>query len=175
MRLAVAQRLVRRLCSRCRKPRELTEAEAVALGNPEAAGATVYEPAGCLYCANRGFVGRIGLFEMLPCRRGPLAAASPKGPTKGAIMPGDSPAQDPPPGRRCPGEDLLRPRHGPRGAGRRHRVVAGRLIGQSRKPERTKARKTRVTARVCSLPSRFFFRAFALSRFRDLFPPRSSM
>ena len=47
-------------------PRELTEAEAVALGNPQAAGATVYEPGGCLYCADRGFVGRIGLFEMMP-------------------------------------------------------------------------------------------------------------
>jgi type IV pilus assembly protein PilB len=66
IRLAVAQRLVRRLCPRCRQPRELTEAEAVALGNPQAVGATVYEPGGCLYCANRGFVGRIGLFEMMP-------------------------------------------------------------------------------------------------------------
>lgn len=26
----------------------------------------MFEPAGCMYCANRGFVGRIGLFEMLP-------------------------------------------------------------------------------------------------------------
>jgi type IV pilus assembly protein PilB len=66
IRLAVAQRLVRRLCPRCRQPRELIEAEAVALGNPQAAGATVYEPGGCLYCADRGFVGRIGLFEMMP-------------------------------------------------------------------------------------------------------------
>jgi type IV pilus assembly protein PilB len=66
LRLAVAQRLVRRLCTRCRTPRRLTEAEAAALGNPAAAGVTVYEPAGCMYCANRGFVGRVGLFEMLP-------------------------------------------------------------------------------------------------------------
>jgi type IV pilus assembly protein PilB len=66
MRLAVAQRLVRRLCGRCRTPRVLAEAEAAALGQPTAAGATVYEPAGCMYCASRGFVGRIGLFEMLP-------------------------------------------------------------------------------------------------------------
>ena len=66
MRLAVAQRLVRRLCPRCRQPRELTESEAVALGNPQAAGTTVYEPGGCLYCADRGFVGRLGLFELMP-------------------------------------------------------------------------------------------------------------
>jgi type II secretory ATPase GspE/PulE/Tfp pilus assembly ATPase PilB-like protein len=36
------------------------------LGHPDAAGTAVYDPAGCLYCANRGFVGRLGLFEMLP-------------------------------------------------------------------------------------------------------------
>ena len=60
MRLVVAQRLVRRLCARCRKPRELTECEAIALGNPQAAGTTVYDPAGCMYCADRGFVGRLG-------------------------------------------------------------------------------------------------------------------
>jgi len=66
LRLAVAQRLVRRLCPRCRKPRPLTEPEAAALGQPSAAGQTVYDPAGCMYCADRGFVGRIGLFEMLP-------------------------------------------------------------------------------------------------------------
>jgi general secretion pathway protein E len=66
VRLSVAQRLVRRLCARCRRPRKLTETEAAALGRKAKAGNTVYEPAGCLYCANRGFVGRIGLFEMLP-------------------------------------------------------------------------------------------------------------
>ena len=66
MRLAVAQRLVRRLCARCRKPRELSESEALAFGRPETAGSTVYDPGGCMYCADRGYVGRIGLFEMLP-------------------------------------------------------------------------------------------------------------
>ena len=66
LRLAVAQRLVRRLCPRCRKPRELTLPEAEALRHPEAAGATVYEAAGCLYCADRGHAGRLALFEMLP-------------------------------------------------------------------------------------------------------------
>jgi type IV pilus assembly protein PilB len=66
LRLAVAQRLVRRLCARCRRERELRPSEAAALGHPDAAGTAVYDPAGCLYCANRGFVGRLGLFEMLP-------------------------------------------------------------------------------------------------------------
>lgn len=66
LRLAVAQRLVRLLCSHCRRPRPLTERDAVALHAPDLAGQLIYEPAGCMYCANRGFVGRVGLFESLP-------------------------------------------------------------------------------------------------------------
>jgi type IV pilus assembly protein PilB len=66
LRLAVAQRLVRRLCPRCRKPRTLELTEAQALGRPGTAGQTVYEPAGCIYCADRGYIGRIALFELLP-------------------------------------------------------------------------------------------------------------
>ena len=65
LRLVVALRLVRRLCGNCRVPVELTEAEAAALGNPAAAGKTAYRPGGCIYCAGRGLIGRIGLFEML--------------------------------------------------------------------------------------------------------------
>ena len=41
LRLAVAQRLVRRLCPRCRKTRQLTPSEARALNNPEAAGRVI--------------------------------------------------------------------------------------------------------------------------------------
>ncbi|MEM6469825.1 MAG: ATPase, T2SS/T4P/T4SS family, partial [Planctomycetota bacterium] len=65
LRLAVAQRLVRRLCSKCHIPRPLTDAEAIALGHPEQAGATVYDASGCHFCANRGFIGRLGIFELL--------------------------------------------------------------------------------------------------------------
>lgn len=65
LRLSVAQRLVRRLCPHCRRPRALTSAEAAALGRPAMAGATVHESTGCLYCAGRGFSGRVGLFECL--------------------------------------------------------------------------------------------------------------
>ena len=66
LRLSVAQRLVRSLCSHCRKPHELTTSEAAALRRPELAGRTTFEPAGCMYCAGRGFTGRLGLFEMMP-------------------------------------------------------------------------------------------------------------
>ena len=63
LRLCVAQRLVRKLCEHCRRPVELTAAQAQTLGIPAAAGATVYEPGECFYCAGRGFSGRMGLFE----------------------------------------------------------------------------------------------------------------
>ncbi len=66
LRLSMAQRLVRRLCSHCRRPRELSMAEALVLGQSDLAGATVYEPQGCLVCAGRGTKGRIGLFELMP-------------------------------------------------------------------------------------------------------------
>ncbi|TWT89845.1 putative type II secretion system protein E [Pseudobythopirellula maris] len=66
LRLCVAQRLVRRLCQLCRKPHEMSEAEAAGLGRPELTGQLVYEPKGCATCQNRGYKGRLGLFEMLP-------------------------------------------------------------------------------------------------------------
>ena len=66
LRLAVAQRLVRSLCPRCRQPRPLTVAEANVLNQPALEGRSVFEPRGCVYCGGRGYMGRVGLFEMLP-------------------------------------------------------------------------------------------------------------
>jgi type II secretory ATPase GspE/PulE/Tfp pilus assembly ATPase PilB-like protein len=66
VRLCIAQRLARRLCRECRRPRRLTAAEAAAVGRPEAGNATVYEPKGCPKCNGRGYKGRVGLFELLP-------------------------------------------------------------------------------------------------------------
>jgi type II secretory ATPase GspE/PulE/Tfp pilus assembly ATPase PilB-like protein len=66
VRLCIAQRLARRLCLHCRKPRKLLPAEAAAVGRPDAAGQTVYEPGACDKCNERGYRGRIGLFELLP-------------------------------------------------------------------------------------------------------------
>ncbi|MGR9046997.1 MAG: ATPase, T2SS/T4P/T4SS family, partial [Gammaproteobacteria bacterium] len=50
LRLAVAQRLLRRLCGHCRIPRPLTELEAIAINRPELIGIQVYDPTGCVYC-----------------------------------------------------------------------------------------------------------------------------
>ena len=65
LRLCAAQRLVRRLCPACRAPRPLDAARAALLGRPDLEGRPAWQPHGCLACAGRGYVGRIGLFELL--------------------------------------------------------------------------------------------------------------
>jgi len=65
LRLAIAQRLVRRLCARCRQPTGYTAAEARSLNRPDVAGHPGFRKLGCLYCGGRGFLGRIALFEFL--------------------------------------------------------------------------------------------------------------
>jgi type II secretory ATPase GspE/PulE/Tfp pilus assembly ATPase PilB-like protein len=66
LRLSIAQRLVRKLCQQCRTERKLTKPEARAIGDEKLTGVTVYEPGRCAACEERGFRGRVGLFEMLP-------------------------------------------------------------------------------------------------------------
>ena len=66
-RMFAAQRLVRRLCKHCRRPRSLKPIEAAAFGEREfEADAFIYEPIGCEYCAGAGFMGQIALFEFVP-------------------------------------------------------------------------------------------------------------
>ncbi|MEA2952806.1 MAG: ral secretion pathway protein [Alphaproteobacteria bacterium] len=69
LRAVVAQRLVRLLCDRCKKPRTLTSADVAA--DPRYAaiglklGDCVHEPAGCERCGGTGYRGRNGVFEVL--------------------------------------------------------------------------------------------------------------
>ncbi|MFG1286889.1 GspE/PulE family protein [Xanthobacter sp. V1C-6B] len=69
LRAVIAQRLVRQLCDRCKRPRTLTATDVAddprfsALGF--AAGETVYEPKGCERCGGAGYRGRVGVFEIL--------------------------------------------------------------------------------------------------------------
>lgn len=65
LRLAVAQRLVRRLCPHCRRRRPMRAAEALALGREELVGMTIYQAGGCVYCGGRGYAGRVAMFEMV--------------------------------------------------------------------------------------------------------------
>ena len=61
----IAQRLVRRLCPKCKKSRMATEVDLEALGLPEDREAVVYEPVGCHMCNNTGYYGRIGVYEIM--------------------------------------------------------------------------------------------------------------
>ncbi len=70
LRLSVAQRLVRKLCAFCRRPRAMNAAESFALRQPGLEGSTVFDAAGCVMCAGRGYAGRIALFEMLESNEG---------------------------------------------------------------------------------------------------------
>lgn len=65
----VAQRLARKLCDRCREAYVPERAELIEAGFPEAEveGVTeLFRPAGCGACANTGYRGRIGLYEVMP-------------------------------------------------------------------------------------------------------------
>jgi type IV pilus assembly protein PilB len=60
----VAQRLVRRLCE-CKQPVKLTKAQLAENGFSVARGITAYEPGTCVRCAQTGYKGRTGLYEVM--------------------------------------------------------------------------------------------------------------
>jgi type II secretion system protein E len=63
----VAQRLVRRLCPACKKPRAVdhTFLESVGFPMDRLTEGTIYEPVGCEDCRNTGFRGRTGVYELI--------------------------------------------------------------------------------------------------------------
>jgi len=65
--LVVAQRLVRRLCKKCRTKQDVPVSSLVDMGykEEEAKNVTVYKPKGCGQCNNTGYKGRIALFEVM--------------------------------------------------------------------------------------------------------------
>lgn len=65
----LAQRLVRTLCPHCKREHALTEADWAVLRDGDEAlpdNAVTYAPVGCLECRRTGYLGRIGLYELLP-------------------------------------------------------------------------------------------------------------
>ena len=70
---SISQRLVRKLCPKCRKEREFTQQEKDIIEkigkryNTEfdLKGIKTYEAIGCDYCNNTGYYDRIGIFEIL--------------------------------------------------------------------------------------------------------------
>ncbi|QDX82760.1 secretion system protein E [Denitratisoma sp. DHT3] len=66
----VAQRLVRTLCPKCKKPEVPNPIEAELLGLAGAETASVYRPVGCQACEFLGYKGRIAIFELLKFDKG---------------------------------------------------------------------------------------------------------
>jgi general secretion pathway protein E/type IV pilus assembly protein PilB len=61
----LAQRLVRRLCSDCRRPVPVHQADLPPDFPKDESPDVIYEPAGCRECDDSGYSGRIGVFELL--------------------------------------------------------------------------------------------------------------
>lgn len=63
----VAQRLARTLCPHCRKEAKVDEELWQALISPWdlKQTSTIFRPAGCLECRETGYLGRVGIYEML--------------------------------------------------------------------------------------------------------------
>lgn len=66
VRAILAQRLVRKLCDKCKAPAVLNEKELRMLNidSAQASEANIMGPVGCENCRNTGFRGRIGIFEI---------------------------------------------------------------------------------------------------------------
>jgi type IV pilus assembly protein PilB len=65
----VAQRLARKLCERCKAAYEPDERELIAAGFPESSWSElgeIFRAQGCAACANTGYRGRMGLYEVMP-------------------------------------------------------------------------------------------------------------
>jgi type IV pilus assembly protein PilB len=63
----ISQRLVRRLCERCKRPQQIDQANLISIGftEKEAEDVAPWEAVGCDHCRGTGFRGRIGLYEVL--------------------------------------------------------------------------------------------------------------
>lgn len=66
--LIIAQRLARRLCNNCKKEADIPKEELLKEGYLESDldGLTLYEGGGCDACANTGYKGRVGIYQVMP-------------------------------------------------------------------------------------------------------------
>ena len=62
----IAQRLVRRLCPKCKVGHELTDQDKLRLRIRGDSKPIIYEAGGCAACNNTGYRGRIGVYEIMP-------------------------------------------------------------------------------------------------------------
>lgn len=66
--LILAQRLVRKICEKCKEPLQMSESllKRLHLSDQQAASARLYHGKGCSECGHTGFKGRLPIFEFLP-------------------------------------------------------------------------------------------------------------
>jgi type IV pilus assembly protein PilB len=66
--LIVAQRLIRKICLKCKVPVDVHEEALREIGMDveKAKGMTFYKGAGCIECNNAGYRGRTGIYEVMP-------------------------------------------------------------------------------------------------------------
>lgn len=76
----IAQRLVRRLCSECKRQKKADAEELELLQMEPDTDVTIYEPCGCPRCDGTGFKGRIGVYEIMEVSQ-PLKSIISKGGT----------------------------------------------------------------------------------------------
>jgi type IV pilus assembly protein PilB len=63
----MAQRLVRKICTQCRRPFEANAAERTLLGVPDERNEVlIYRGAGCANCGRTGYYDRLGVYEYVP-------------------------------------------------------------------------------------------------------------
>ena len=62
---AISQRLLRRLCPNCKKPHKTNKVENEILGLEKSK--KIFKPHGCRLCNHTGYIGRVGVFEILVC------------------------------------------------------------------------------------------------------------
>ncbi|HSW70308.1 MAG TPA: type II secretion system ATPase GspE [Gammaproteobacteria bacterium] len=61
----LAQRLVRLLCSHCKKPHTADTAQCDLMKIPHHPAPVIYQPAGCDQCRHTGYSGRSGVYELI--------------------------------------------------------------------------------------------------------------
>jgi type IV pilus assembly protein PilB len=66
--MILAQRLCRKLCQNCKRPSDVAEQALLDAGvPPDRIGSfTAYEPTGCRECNDRGYRGRLAVYEVMP-------------------------------------------------------------------------------------------------------------
>ena len=63
----LAQRLVRKLCTHCKRPTSIHMNELPWLEHAEETSYQIFEPVGCEHCHQTGYHGRMGIFELIIC------------------------------------------------------------------------------------------------------------